>query len=126
MLDPSGSFQPVHRLCTEARPGRRRPGLAGAGKAKCGTTATTIYTPFNNGESPGNRDLDHRVEGLAFVDYEQGNVIERVVWYQADLRARCRDTVNQARELRETAVQLRSDQVRLRLGDVGATSRRAR
>jgi hypothetical protein len=41
------------------------------------------------------------------MDYEQGNIIERLLWYEADLLARCRDTVNRTRQLRETTVQLR-------------------
>lgn len=44
------------------------------------------------------------------MDYEQGNIIERVVWYQADLLARCRNTANRSRQLRDAAMQLRADQ----------------
>jgi hypothetical protein len=42
------------------------------------------------------------------MDYEQGNIIERVLWYEADLLARCRDMVNRTRQLCETAVQRRT------------------
>ena len=43
------------------------------------------------------------------MDYEQGNVIERVVWYQTDLITRCRETANRSRQLRDVAIQLRAD-----------------
>jgi hypothetical protein len=42
------------------------------------------------------------------MDYEQGNIIERVLWYEADLLARCRDTVNRTRQLREIAARARA------------------
>ena len=43
------------------------------------------------------------------MDYEQGNIIERVAWYQADLVARCRETANRSRQLRDAAIELRAD-----------------